>query len=193
MNVWAPRWDQARLGALGTVSHLLSVFWPRNQLSAGQKQGPRSPRCPQMGGRPGQPSGPNAPSLELHRQAGVCGAFSPAFLFKNPPQNSQGNHQADKEKNALRFQGVDSPLAAMSAVPFQWHFVRKQTLEPSSTSLLFLRDLSSYTSPDLCAERVGWSHQLRRLCSCFVGFPLLCLHPEHFGTCCWEREKNIYF
>lgn len=53
-----------------------------------------------------------------------------------PETAKETTKQTKKKKNALRFQGVDSPLAATSAVPFQWHFVRKQTLRPSSTSLV---------------------------------------------------------
>lgn len=95
---------------LGTESHLLSLFWPGTHLSGGENQGPGFPCSPRRGA--------NIVNFEPRGLAGVSGDFTPAFPFENPfPEQPRRNHQADKRKMPFGFQGVDSPLAAMSAAP----------------------------------------------------------------------------
>lgn len=90
----------------------------------------------------GTKAGSPLPTLPTDRRESRAGrslwCFSTSLPVRkpSPKQPRKPPSRQRKKKNALRFQGVDSPLAATSAVPFQWHFVRKQTLRPSSTSLV---------------------------------------------------------
>lgn len=151
----------------------------------------------------GTKAGSPLPTLPTDRRESRAGrslwCFSTSLPVRKPspkqPRKPPSRQRKKKKKMPSGFRELILPLQRRARYLSNGILSENKRCGQAVRLLLFffLRDLSSYTSPDLCAERVGWSHQLRRLCACLVGFPLLCLHLEHFGICCWEREQNIYF